>query len=192
MAAMKEERIFAFVGMMGSGKGSCTDYLGKTYGWPIVHFGNMLYEEVQRRGLDNVKDENFVRKDMREKEGPAVLAKHAARKAQEYFAQGQPTVVFDGLYSWTEYKYLNETFGDKLTVIAIVAPKKLRYERILSRKDSHRTYTLEQIITRDMSEIETVEKGGPIAYADYYILNDTSLDNVTRQLEQVIQAVTKP
>lgn len=186
---MKNERIIAFVGMMGAGKGSCTDYLHEKRGWPVVHFGNMVYEEVQRRGLDNVKDEKFVREDMRAKEGPAVLAKHAGRKAQEYTANGQSVVVLDGLYSWSEYKYLNELFGDKLTVVAIVAAKRLRRQRILDRKDSHRSYTLDQVIAREVAEIENLEKGGPIAYADYTIVNDGSPEDMLQKLDQIVDAL---
>src|SRR5690606_1877043 len=112
----------------GAGKGTCSNYLHEKYGLPVVHFGSMVYEEVQRRGLDNVKDEKFVREDMRFQEGPAVLAKHAAKKAKSYFADGKNAVVFDGLYSWSEFKYLHEEFGDDLLVLAITAPRRLRYE----------------------------------------------------------------
>lgn len=185
-----EQKIIAFVGMPGSGKGTCTDYLREKYNWPVIHFGNMVYEEVQHRGLDNVKDEVFVREDMRKQEGPAVLAKHVARKAQQYLAEGQNTVVLDGLYSWSEYKYLEETFGERLVVIAVVAPKKVRRERVLNRKDSHRKYTLEQLITREVAEIENIEKGGPIAYADYTIANETTMEDLLHQLEKIIGEIS--
>jgi dephospho-CoA kinase len=181
--------VIALVGMPGSGKGTCTDYLHEQYGWPLVHFGNMVYEEVQRRGLDNVKDETFVREDMREQEGPDVLAKHAARKAEEYFGKGNHTIVLDGLYSWTEYKYLKQKFGDDLLVIATTAPKKTRYERILARDDGHRKYTsVEQIINREVAEIENLEKGGPIAYADYTIVNDLDQDAMLTSLQAILKA----
>lgn len=176
--------------MPGAGKGTCTDHLHAEYGWPVLHFGNMVYEEVDRRGLDNVKDEVFVRQDMRAKEGMDVLAKHIGRKSQEYFDSGHEVVVLDGLYSWSEYKHLEQTFGDDLTLIAVVAPKKLRRQRVLERKDSHRHYTLEELITREVAEIENIEKGGPIAYADYYLLNTegpyellTHLDNILKDLD---------
>jgi dephospho-CoA kinase len=185
-----EQKIIAFVGMPGSGKGTCTDYLHKKYNWPVIHFGNMVYEEVQRRGLDNVKDEVFVREDMRKQEGPAVLAKHVARKAQQYLDEGQSTVVLDGLYSWTEYKYLEKTFGENLIVIAVVAPKKVRRERVLNRKDSHRKYTLEQLITREVAEIENIEKGGPIAYADYTIANETTMEDLLQCLEKILGEIS--
>jgi dephospho-CoA kinase len=172
--------------MPGSGKGTCTDYLNETHHWPVVHFGNMVYEEVQRRGLDNVKDEIFVREDMRVQDGPAVLAKHVSRKANEYFNKGDEVVVLDGLYSWSEYKFLAETYGDDLVVIAVTAPKKVRRERVLNRKDSHRKYTLEQLINREIAEIENLEKGGPIAYADFTLTNTGTPENLLSELAKVL------
>lgn len=180
------KKVIALVGMPGTGKGTCTDYLHDKYGWPLLHFGNMIYEEVQRRGLDNVKDEVFVREDMREKEGKAVLAKHIGRKADEHFAKGAETVVLDGLYSWSEYKYLSEKYGDALTVIAIAAPKKVRWQRVLDRKDGHRKYTLQQLITREIAEIENLEKGAPIAYADFTIVNDGTTDEMINKLDSIL------
>lgn len=192
MPMHENQKIIAFVGMPGSGKGTCTTYLNEQHGWRVIHFGNMFYEEVQRRGLDNVKDETFVQKDMRDKEGPAVLAKHALRKAHTYFDEGDSVVVFDGLYTWDEYKYLDQELGEKLTVIAITAPKKLRRERVLNRKDSHRTYTLEQLISREVGEIENIDKGGPIAYADYTIVNDASTEELIAKLDKILREIKLP
>lgn len=186
---MSTKKIIAFVGMPGSGKGTCTDYMAEKFGYPVIHFGNMVYEEVQRRGLDNVKDEKFVREHMRETEGKAVLAKHAARKAQQHLKDGESVVVFDGLYSWSEYRYLEETFGDELTVIAVAAPKHIRRERVLNRKDSHRKYTLEELVNRDVAEIENLEKGGPIAYADYTIVNDGAPEELLKKLDTILESI---
>jgi dephospho-CoA kinase len=181
-----DRKVLALVGMPGAGKGTCADYIKSTHGWPIIHFGNMVYEEVDRRGLDNIRDEVYVREDMRAKEGSAVLAKHAAKKAQQYFKQGKSRVVLDGLYSWSEYKFLEETFGDSLVVVAIVASKQIRRKRVLNRKDSHRKYTMEQLITREIAEIENLEKGGPIAYADFTIMNDEDPYKLIEYLEFVL------
>lgn len=181
---MENQKIIAFVGMPGSGKGTCSDFLGDKYDWPIVHFGSMIYEEVQRRGLDNVKNEAAVREDMRKIEGPAVFAIHALRKAKN---QDSKIVIFDGLYSWSEYKYLSQELKDNLIVIAITAPKKLRRDRVLNRKDSHRKYTLQQLIEREEKEIENIEKGGPIAYADYTINNSKDQEDLTDSLEEILR-----
>jgi dephospho-CoA kinase len=189
---MSSKKIIAFVGMPGSGKGTCTTYLESTYHWPVIHFGNMVYEEVQRRGLDNTKDEIFVREDMRQIDGVTVLAKHVGRRADGYLAEGNSIVVLDGLYSWSEYKYLQEKYGDDLVTIATVAPRQLRYTRILNRQDSHRKYTSkEQIINREVAEIENLEKGGPIAFADYTLLNDseTSTDSMIADLNRLLDKI---
>lgn len=185
--SLSEAKIIAFVGMPGSGKGTCTDHLHETYGWRVVHFGKMVYEEVQRRGLDIVKDEAFVREDMRKQEGKDVLAKHAARKVQGLISEGEKIIVLDGLYSWTEYKYLVSEFGDKLIVVAITAPKRLRHERAINRQDSQRQYTLDQLVEREYREIENIEKGGPIAYADYTIVNDTTPEDMMDKLSHILK-----
>ncbi len=178
--------MICLVGMPGSGKGTCTDYLHDTYGWPIVHFGHMVYEEVERRGLNIIEHEKEVRMDMRAREGKEVLAKHVARKTKGHAASGENVVVLDGLYSWSEYKHLVAEFGDNLTVIAVTAPKKLRHKRAIARKDAHRPYTLEQLIAREFAEIEEMEKGGPIAYADYTLINDQDTKHLFGKLNQIL------
>lgn len=183
---MNRPKIIALVGMAGSGKGTCTTFIAENYGVPVVHFGNMVYEEVERRGLDIVQHEREVREDMRKQEGPTVLAKRAGARAKAYLSEGEKGVVLDGLYSWSEYKYLRELFGDDLAVIAVIAPRQLRYNRAVNRKDARRQYTREQIEKRDIEEIENLEKGGPIAMADYTILNDKTTDDMLRDLQAVL------
>ena len=183
--------LIALVGMPGSGKGTCTDHLSQKYKLPLIHFGHMMYEEVQRRGLDNVKDEKFVREDMRAKEGPAVIAKMVAQKAEGYITQGAHAIILDGLYSWSEYKYLRGKFGDGLIVVAVTAPRQTRYERVLARTDGHRKYTsAAQVETREIEEIENLEKGGPIAFADYTLVNDKEgREHLLEQIDKLAERI---
>lgn len=178
-------KVIAILGMPGSGKGTITDYL-ESLGHPKIYFGGMVYDEVKKRGLDIVKDEKFVREDMRKLEGMDVMAKRASQKADELFQQGEKTVVFDGLYSWSEYKFLKEKYGQDLTTIAVFTPLKERYKRIVERKDSHRQYTEEDVKRRDYEEIEGIEKGGPIAMADYTIINDGSIEDLIDKLNKIL------
>ena len=180
-----DKKIIVLVGMSGSGKGSCTDYL-EDKGLPKVYFGGMVYEEIKKRGLDKVRDEKFVRIDMREKEGKAVLAKRAAQKADDYFEQGYKYVVFDGLYSWTEFKYLKEKYHNNLLVICTVSDMHIRRQRALTRKDG-RSYTHHDLDRRDIQEIENIEKGGPIAFADYYILNNYGYEELYKRLQEILE-----
>jgi dephospho-CoA kinase len=184
---MNTPRILAVVGMAGSGKGTLVSHLETAYQIPSVHFGNMVYEEVTKRGLDIVLDERMVREDMRKDEGPAVLAKRAATRAKELLEGGAPTVVLDGVYSWSEDRYLRSIFGEDYVSVAVVNPKYVRYERAVARKDAHRPYTLGQIQLRDVEEIENLEKGGPIAFADYYLANAKNVDELRQQADILME-----
>jgi len=187
---MSEIKVMAFVGMPGSGKGTCTDYLSRHYGFPVIHFGNMLYEEMQARGLDNIRDEGWFRVKIRDDEGPAVLARLASKKARESLENGSEKVVLDGLYSWSEYKYLEQEFGEGLTLIAVSAPRRLRYGRILNRRDPHRKYnSASQIRDREIQEIEDIEKGGPIAFADYTVVNDGSREKLFKEIDKIMAEI---
>ena len=68
-------------------------------------------------------------------------------------------------------------------MIAIVCDKKLRYDRISKRKE--RAFNEEEIIRRDVTEIENSAKGGPIAYADYYLLNNGSMKKYEKDLAKI-------
>ncbi len=40
-------------------------------------------------------------------------------------------------------------------------------------------------MSRDISEIEKLDKGGPIAYTDYLIMNDGTLEELNKNLEKL-------
>ena len=67
--------------------------------------------------------------------------------------------------------------------ISIVVDKEKRYDRLSNREI--RPFNHEQAITRDISEIENLEKGGPICYADYFILNNDSEEAYMKNIETV-------
>jgi len=93
-------------------------------------------------------------------------------------------VVIDGLYSWEEYTFLKDYYGEDLYMIAVWASPKTRYARLAGR--ANRGLTVEEAASRDRAEIENVNKGGPIAMADFTIINESSLENLRRAVERII------
>ena len=63
--------------------------------------------------------------------------------------------------------------------------RSLRYERVAERPD--RPFDREAIKYRDISEIENLYKGGPIAFADYYILNNGTKEDVIERLKEILE-----
>ena len=97
------------------------------------------------------------------------------------------TRELDGLYSWDELVLLKEEFKDNLIVIAIVVDKNIRYER-LSKRDIRSLNNL-QAKDRDIAEIENLAKGGPISYADFYILNNGSLNDYEDRMLSILKEI---
>ncbi len=186
---MENIKILAIVGMSGSGKSVAVDYLTEK-GYPKVYFGGMIYKEMEKRGIERTEDgesEKKFREEIREKEGKDWVVKQAIAETKDLISAGQKHIILDGVYSWTEYKTLKHEFPKALTFIAIVVDKKLRYDRVADRPG--RAFDAAAIRERDRSEIENLEKGGPIAAADYYILNNGTVPELHERLNQILKEI---
>ena len=185
----RDVKIIAVVGMSGSGKSVAVDYLTEK-GYPKVYFGGMIYKEMERRGIERTKDgesEKKFREEIREKEGKDWVVRQVIAETKNLIEAGQKRIVLDGVYSWTEYKILKQEFPGEVVFVAIVVPKKLRYKRVAERTE--RPFNRTEIIERERSEIENLEKGGPIAMADWYIMNDGSVAEMHEQLKRILEEV---
>ncbi|MBQ6605956.1 AAA family ATPase [Candidatus Saccharibacteria bacterium] len=189
MKENKPVKILAIVGMSGSGKSVVVDYLTEK-GIPKVYFGGMIYKEMERRGIERTPDgesEKRFREEIREKEGKDWVVRQVIKETDDLIDAGQRRIVLDGVYSYTEYKTLKQHYPGELTFVAVVVPKKLRYKRVAARPE--RPFNRAEIIERDRSEIENLEKGGPIAAADYYILNDGSVGEMHEKIEEILKEI---
>jgi dephospho-CoA kinase len=188
MSHHENVKIIAFVGLTGSGKSAAVEYLtGK--GYPKIYFGGIFYEAMTEAGFTpgDWEVENKFRSDIREKEGNDFIAIRAVQQARNLIASGQRRIILDGIYSWTEYKIIKHEFPGELTVVAVVAPKHLRKSRLANRPK--RPLTSAEVDQRDWAEIENIEKGGPIAIADYYITNDSSTEKLYAQVDDVVKHI---
>jgi dephospho-CoA kinase len=171
----KDIKILAVVGMCGSGKSTAIDYLIEKK-IPKIYFGGIIYKAMAEAGIERTEDgesEKIFREEIRKKEGKDFVVKRVVKETKDLIAAGQKRIVLDGLYSWTEYKILRKEFPTEMTVVAIVVPKALRRKRLAIRPD--RPFDAQAAAERDRSEIENLEKGGPIAIADYYVDNSGTI-----------------
>lgn len=181
---MQKATLITLVGMPGAGKSTCVDFL-ESKGIPSVYFGGITIDEVKRRGLDvNEVNEKVVREDIRLKEGKDAYAKRVLQKIKTLEESGESVVVVDGLYSWTEYKLFKAGYDDQAIVIAVMAPRKMRHDRLIHRPV--RPLSEEAVTSREYAEIENLEKGGPIANADYTVINNTTETALLNSLKAVL------
>lgn len=180
-------KLVAFVGLPGAGKSSAVEYLTEK-GHPKVYFGGIIYRAMTEAGIDITWDsQQTFREEIRQKEGNDFVVRRAIKQIHDLIGAGQHRIVLDGLYTWTEYKTLKHEFPGELTVVAVVAPRHLRHHRLTQRTE--RPMTVQEATERDWVEIEHLEKGGPIAIADQYIINDGDIDNLHRQIDDALEHV---
>lgn len=177
-------KILAVVGLTGSGKSEVVNYITEK-GIPKVYFGGIVLDAMTEAGLEHTQEnEKPFREELRRKEGNDFVVNRIVSQLKGLVEAGQRRIVADGLYTWTEYKVLKREFPGELTVVAVVAPKNIRHRRLTTRPI--RPLTIEEANSRDWAEIENLEKGGPIAIADFYLDNRGNLDDLHRQIDQVI------
>lgn len=180
----RDVKIIAFVGLSGAGKSSAVEYLAEK-GYPKVYFGGIIYHAMDEAGIEiTPESQQIFREEIREKEGKDFVVKRAITQINDLIASGQKRILIDGLYTWTEYRLLKHEFPGELSVVAIVAPRRVRHRRLAVRPE--RPFTDQEANQRDWTEIEHLEKGGPIAIADHYVINDGSVEHLHNQINEVL------
>lgn len=180
-------KIVAVVGMCGAGKSVATNQFVKK-GWTRIYFGDVTMNEVRARGLEITEaNERLVREDLRKSGDLAIYAKKIEPSIRE--ALKTNNVVLESLYAWSEYKYLKDIYQDDLQVVAIVTDRQTRVDRLKNR--DFRPLTEPEVKSRDHSQIEKLEQGGPIAIADHFITNNACKRSLIKKVNEYIKSYEK-
>ena len=175
-------KLYAIVGMCGSGKSIASDYL-VSKGFNKVYFGGVTMDKLKEANLEvNPENVKMMREKLRSELGMGAFAIVLLPKIKECFNNGN--TVLDGVYSYDEVKILKENFSE-LKIIAIVCDKDIRYNRLSIREV--RPLTNEEASARDIAEVENIAKAPPIAMADYYILNNGTIEEYKTRLEEILE-----
>ncbi|MGV8058139.1 MAG: AAA family ATPase [Smithellaceae bacterium] len=171
-------KIFVVVGMPASGKNIARVY-AEARDIPYFATGDLVRNEVRKRGLESdAVAAAAVSTELRGADGLGVtrLALAAA------IASGADILFMEGMRSQPEIDLIRS--GAECVVIAFLAPRKLRLQRIISRQrpdDSPQLFD-----GRDRREIE-YGTAIPIVLADEYILNTGTPEEAIGQIDQIIR-----
>ena len=168
--------------MPGSGKGAFRRTLQKM-GYPVMIMGNEVREEVKQRNLKPTPENlGKVMLQLRESEGPAAIAKRCIPKLKK--ATGG-IVGVDGIRSLHEVEEFKKHFPSFI-LIAIQASPKTRYHRLFRRRRSDDPKSWETFMERDLREL-SVGMGAVIAAADHMIMNEGTLAQLKKKIQQVLK-----
>lgn len=183
MKNYENKKVIAVVGMAGAGKSEVTNYLLEKLDCPKYYFGDVTFNRMKEDGLDlNYENEKITREKIRAEHGMGAYALLSLRVIKN-LVENNDVIVLESMYSWDEYKIIKEEFGDNFLVVATHASPKVRLSRLKNRE--HRPIeTSGELYQRDKTELEGTDKGGPIAMADFMIINEGTLEELHEKIDK--------
>jgi len=180
-------KIIAFVGLPLSGKTTAAR-VAEEMGIPVVVMGDVIREEVRRRGLE-LNDENAgkIASELRAKEGMDAIAKRCVPKIREKLSE-HGVVVIDGIRGIAEVEHFRKVFGEDFVLINIESPLDVRFQRSLSRKREDDITTIEELRRRDERELSwSMEEA--MKAADFTVENLTDLDTFREKIRDLLRHI---
>lgn len=173
-------RLIGLTGANGAGKGEAAAFF-MARGYAYFSLSDILREELQARG-EAVTRDNLIRtgNGLRERFGPDVLAGRTMAKV------GGPAVI-DSIRNTHEVAFLRRQEG--FVLLAVDAPIEMRFARVAARGRDESAADLESFRNKEEQE----RAGGAtaqqleacMAAADRLILNDGTLPDFQRKLEEI-------
>jgi len=183
------------VGLPGSGKDVAAKILEKECNYRVIVMSEMVRERVIEKGLPETR-ENFRRVglELREELGPAAVALLCMKRAEEIERTQRPAgFVINGIRNIEEIDAFKKRFGDSVLTIAVLASKKVRFDRIRKRgrkgfdlMHKFRPLSYEDFLKQDREELQLFDMGKAIAWADVFIVNDGSLNELVEKVLSVV------
>ena len=180
---MAGRKIIGIVGMPGSGKGVFDDVI-KDFGFSIIIMGDVIRDEVIRRGLDPTPENiGNVMVKLREEEGAVVVA----RRCIPNIKKKSENVVVDGIRSLAEVEEFKKAFPE-FKLIHIHASPSTRFRRIAHRNRSDDSHDRLIFVERDRRELG-VGIGSAIAMADYVLINEGTLLQFKTKIRRFLETI---
>lgn len=175
-----------FTGPNASGKGEAIKYLVEKYKFISTSLSDIIRSEAKTRNLEPIR-ENLIAigNELRQKEGPAVLAKRAIQKIKN-----MPQAVIDSIRNPFEIEELRNNLKN-FKLIAITADIKIRFERAKKRGRIGDGTTFEEFQKQEEKELKGDENSQQLLkcmeMADFTIDNSGEIQELYKQLDKILQ-----
>jgi dephospho-CoA kinase len=179
-----EKKAYRFIGLTGTngaGKGEAAAFFIKK-GYAYFSLSDVIREKLKAEGLEASRN-NLIRKgnDFRKQGGPDILARLVMEKVHD-------RAVIDSIRNPKEVEYLKGQAG--FILLALVAPAALRFERVQKRGRNESASTLDAFIKKEAQERsdnpDAQQLDRCLAMADRTIVNDGTLEELHRKLEELL------
>lgn len=183
--------IIGLTGRIAAGKETLTYFLRKK-GFIYLETSKILAEELEKRGLEiNRWNMQNLGDEIRGRDGVGGLMKMLLEKTES-----GKNYIFDSLRNAGEAEFLRKNAEDFI-LIAVDAPQKIRFERILKRNKPSDPKTWEDFLKVDNRDFfdETNPMGQQVRkcmeLADFKIVNASDLKKSMKGIEEVWEKIKK-
>ena len=183
--------IIGLTGTNGSGKDALADYL-KEKGFSYHSLSDIIRDELRKKNLELTREHHIKQgNDLRKTFGPGILGKKVADKIRKSGNKDSVVVSIRNLNELQELRKLPE-----FHFIFVDAPVKMRYERTVKRASQRDKENFEEFKQKEEIEMKgTVDHVQQLGLckkkADKIIINDGTLEQLYKQIEQFLSKITK-
>lgn len=180
--------VMAITGMPGSGKSRLSEMLQKK-GLRRVGMGDAVRNEMRSKGLEitNVSLREYAL-SIRRKFGDDYVIGLVNKDIKEAF-RSEDMVILDGVRNVSEIAVLRRE-DYHTAIIALVAGRKLRYERIVRRGLASDFKTWKEFEWREAQELK-FGVADVIASADYYIVNESTPKKLREDAYRILRRLSR-
>lgn len=182
-------RVIGFTGMPGSGKSEAME-VAKARGHPVVRMGDLIWEEVERRGLPrDAKHVGEVATTLRETHGKDIWSRRTAERVRHILAERHANVVLiDGIRSHEEVETFRNELGTSFILVAIHTDPQHRFDRMMRRKRADDSQDPTILKARDEREMAW-GIARTIALADEMVVNDGTLEQFRSRVAALLDRI---
>jgi dephospho-CoA kinase len=187
-------KIIGITGTLASGKTSVKDFFLSRFSSYFISLSDIIKEELLKEGKE-LKRENFIAKgnELRKKYGNQILAEVVTLTLPEKI--NKQLIIIDGIRNPGEIEYLRKKFGKNFILIAVDAPRELRFKRLLERRKEGDPATFEKFFEMDEIDLgrnqpeygQRVEEC--LRLADLLIINDGTVEDLNKKLEKISESI---
>jgi len=183
-------KVIGLTGTFLAGTGTAGKMLSELLDAPILNFGDAIREMLRRQGKTITRDVLHETGNAIRHKDPAGISKLLLSQIAE---RPEPFFVVEKLRSLGDYRGMADALGKDFILIALDAPPRLRYSRLLlRRREGEEKLSFEQFLESEKRELDEgpfewqMHISALMARAEAILVNDGSEQELRSKLEAFI------